>query len=112
VLVAFGAGGIGDRWESLPRKRRTPKTRVEVGELRDELARVRTQGHAVDDEEYHEGVRCVAAPVRDAHGDVVAALGITATTGRFPARQIPLYAGVVAEHAATLSSALGAKRPA
>jgi len=103
VLLAYGSGG----WESTPRSKRTPKTRVEVDDLRDELARVREQGYALDDEEYFEGVRCLACPVRDAQGAVIAALGVTATTGRFPVRLISSHAEAVAEHAATLSAALG-----
>jgi len=41
-----------------------------------ELDRIRKQGYAVDNEEYYEGVRCVAAPVRSG-GQVVASISIT-----------------------------------
>ncbi|MEJ2165329.1 MAG: IclR family transcriptional regulator [Desulfobacterales bacterium] len=41
-----------------------------------ELDKIRKQGYAVDDEEYYEGVRCVAAPVRSG-GQVVAAISVT-----------------------------------
>ena len=41
-----------------------------------ELTRIRKQGYAVDNEEYYEGVRCVAAPVRSG-GQVVASISIT-----------------------------------
>lgn len=41
-----------------------------------ELAKIRKQGYAVDNEEYYEGVRCVAAPVRSG-GQVVASISIT-----------------------------------
>lgn len=103
VLLAFGTLA----WEAMARKRRTPRTLVAADELRDELARVRQQGYGLDDEEYFEGVRCLAAPVRDAHGAVLAALGVTATTGRFPAAQVAGVAAVVVEHAERLSASLG-----
>jgi DNA-binding IclR family transcriptional regulator len=52
------------------------RTITDVDCLATELERVRRQGYAVDDEEYYEGVRCVAAPVH-AGGRVVAAVSIT-----------------------------------
>lgn len=51
-------------------------TITSIDELFEELERIRKQGYAIDDEEYYEGVRCVAAPIR-AGGQIVAALSIT-----------------------------------
>lgn len=53
----------------------------------EELKTVRDQGYAVDDEEYYEGVRCVAAPVR-AGGEIVAALSITGSIFTMPMGRI------------------------
>ena len=47
-----------------------------VTQLMDELERVRKQGYAIDDEEYYEGVRCVAAPIKSG-GKIVASISIT-----------------------------------
>jgi len=44
--------------------------------LMEELENVRKQGYAIDNEEYYEGVRCVAAPVR-ASSKLVAAVSVT-----------------------------------
>lgn len=55
----------------------TPKTIVSVSLLRRELVQIRKQGYAMDDEEFMAGVRCVAAPVRNFTGNVVAAIAIS-----------------------------------
>jgi IclR family acetate operon transcriptional repressor len=75
--------------------------------LKVELRRVQALGYALDNEEYNEGVRCIAAPVRNARGEVCAALGLTASTQRFPEERIPQYAQEVINAANTLSSQLG-----
>ena len=48
----------------------------EIDELLAELNKVKQQGYAVDDEEYYEGIRCVAAPIR-AGGKIIASVSIT-----------------------------------
>ena len=48
----------------------------EVALMRD-LARTRDRGFAVDDQERAEGMRCVAAPVFNAHGEPVAGLSVS-----------------------------------
>ncbi|MFJ9553323.1 IclR family transcriptional regulator [Nocardiopsis sp. NPDC101807] len=62
-----------------------PLTRFTVtdpDELRAELRRVREQGYAIVDQELEEGLRSLAAPVRDAEGRVVAAANVSAHAGR------------------------------
>ncbi len=51
-------------------------TITDMDALLAELEKIAQEGYAIDDEEYYEGVRCVAAPVR-AGGRVVAALSLT-----------------------------------
>ncbi|MEU6178807.1 IclR family transcriptional regulator domain-containing protein [Streptomyces coeruleorubidus] len=67
------------RAESKPLTRRTITT---PEALRTELCRVRRQGYAVVDQELEEGLRSVAAPVRDRDGEVVAAVNIAVHAGR------------------------------
>jgi DNA-binding IclR family transcriptional regulator len=57
--------------------RRTRRTLTTPETLKEELARVRQQGYAVDDEESEDNVRCLAAPIRDYEGQVVAAISIS-----------------------------------
>ncbi|WP_405727923.1 helix-turn-helix domain-containing protein [Streptomyces sp. NBC_00028] len=60
----------------------TPRTIVSAELLRAELDRVRGQGYAVVDQELEEGLRSVAAPVRDRDGEVVAAVNIPVHASR------------------------------
>ncbi len=55
------------------------KTITTLDKLMNELRKIRKQGYAIDDEEYYEGVRCVAAPIR-AGEQIVAAISITGST--------------------------------
>lgn len=48
----------------------------------EQLAQVVEQGYAVDDGEYEDFVHCVAMPLRDATGEVIGAVSITALKAR------------------------------
>lgn len=62
----------------------TPRTITDRAELRAELEQIAADGYAVDDEEYVLGVACVAVPVTDRHGDVVASIAVQGATARLP----------------------------
>lgn len=59
---------------------RTPNTIVDLGEIVKELTVVRDAGYALDREENELGIRCVACPVRDFSGRVVAAISLSGAT--------------------------------
>jgi DNA-binding IclR family transcriptional regulator len=61
---------------------RTANTITDPTDLKENLKRIRTQGYAIDNEENEMGVRCVAAPIRDMTGKVVAAMSISTPTAR------------------------------
>jgi DNA-binding IclR family transcriptional regulator len=63
----------------------TPATITEPALLKVELARVRSRGYALDEEEFVEGICCVAAPVFGEAGRLVATLGVSVPTFRFKA---------------------------
>lgn len=62
--------------------------------LRAELERIRMQGYAMDNGECDIGTRCVAAPVRDYTGRIIAGVSVTAPslrlTGERAAQFLPL----------------------
>lgn len=60
----------------------TPSTLTRRDELEAEFARIVERGYAFDEEEYTEGVRCVAVPVFD-EGIVIAVYTVSAPAARF-----------------------------
>jgi DNA-binding IclR family transcriptional regulator len=71
--------GWRERWcESVlrgPLERHTDRTMTDPAMLREEIARSRLRGYAIEDEEFQVGVRAVAAPVFATGGEAVASLG-------------------------------------
>ncbi|WP_205669295.1 IclR family transcriptional regulator domain-containing protein [Amycolatopsis suaedae] len=62
--------------------RLTSRTITTGTDLRAALARVRVQGWALVDQELEEGLRSVAAPIRDRRGRVVAAVNVSSHASR------------------------------
>lgn len=63
-------------------RRYTEHTIVEEQVYLEEIARVRTQGFAMDNAENEADIYCIAAPVRDYRGSIIAAISTTNTTDR------------------------------
>jgi DNA-binding IclR family transcriptional regulator len=87
--------------------RHGPNTIVTQDRFLAELALVASRGYAVDNEEYEEGLRCIAAPVRDHSGGVVGAISIAGPTFRVSGSRLPALSRQVMRVAAGLSTALG-----
>jgi DNA-binding IclR family transcriptional regulator len=99
-------------------KRFTDNTITDLSSLMDHLATVREQGYAIDNTEHETEVRCVAAPVFDLHGEVVAAISVSGPDARLDpfGQQRPLIEATV-QSAQAISRRLGhpageAARPA
>lgn len=79
--------------------------------LREELIKVRQQGHSYESGESTPGVTCVAAPVRGHDGEVVASLSVSVPDLRWPERSREKWIEVVRSGAARLSHELGHDGP-
>lgn len=78
--------------------------------LINQLKTIRENGYAVDDMENEEGVRCVAAPVKDYEGKFVAAISISGPASRVTMEVIENdLKGVLLKTAEEVSIALGYK---
>lgn len=112
TLLAFReASEVQHLLRARPPRRRTEETITDPAGLLDHLRLIRAGGHAVDHGESLADVHCVAAPVRDDLGSVIAAISITVPATRFQLRRLELRDAVVAaarEASARLASAPGA----
>jgi IclR family acetate operon transcriptional repressor len=107
ALLAFGDGRSAGRLTKL-----TPRTIVDRGELRDDLARARSAGFAVAVEELELGLHAVASPVFDAGGSCVAAVSVSGPAYRLTEARLPAVGGLCAAAAADVSARLGFRRAA
>jgi DNA-binding IclR family transcriptional regulator len=71
------------------------------------LADVAEREHAIDDEESENGLRAVAAPVRNHTGNVIAALGVAAPVQRMTKKDMQTCVPSVIATAAAVSARLG-----
>lgn len=90
----------------------TRNTITELGRLQEELERVRAQGHAVDNEEIMDGLRCIAAPVREHTGKVCAAISVSGPVARLDGVRFDQAVGLVTGTALEISAGLGFRAPA
>jgi DNA-binding IclR family transcriptional regulator len=82
----------------------TTRTPVDLDTLRAALKQIVAIGYAVDDEEFAPGIRCVAAPLRDGIGRVVAAIGISGPTARITPAHLAQYGRLAQEIAGDFGS--------
>ena len=83
-----------------------PATLTDRGALRSDLRSSVERGYALDLEEYETGVRCAAAPVRDA-GATVAAMSVSAPLTRFDGARLREAAAALTGCADEVSRRLG-----
>jgi DNA-binding IclR family transcriptional regulator len=90
--------------------KRTPNTISDPDELMRHLACVRANGYAIDDEENEEGIRCVAAPIRNGSGRAEAAVSISGPTTRITTERIETeLKNLVCQTANNISVQLGCR---
>ena len=94
TLLAFRPAPDVERWLRTPTlKAMTPDTITSPRKLLKDLRTIRERGYAVDEQEHELGVRCIAAPVSNHSGEVVAAISVAGPADRMPR---PLAGGAIA----------------
>lgn len=106
LLADSGLAELRSLFGDTTLERFTDHTIVELPQLAQACARVRSDGYATDEAEYLEEVRCVAAPIRDRDDRVIAAIGVSAPASRLPKARQRAFARHVRHAAATITAAL------
>lgn len=88
-------------------ERKTPKSITSIEKFLAEIKKVKKQGFAIDDEENSEEVRCLAAPIFDAKGNVIAALGASSTILQIDNERMPDLIEQITNSAEKVSRQIG-----
>jgi len=95
---------LPDRLESM-----TENTITDIDLLKEELRKTKKKGYSVDNEEYVEGLFCIAAPIFDQNGDVKYAISTSGPTLRMTKDKIEQAIAFVREAALQVSKEMGYK---
>ena len=107
AILAFQPQEVIDAVIAAGLEPRTPKTITAPDRFLKALATVRQRGCAVENEEGELGMVCIAAPIRDDTGAVVAAVGIAGPETRMSKRAVTTIAPHVITTADLVSARLG-----
>jgi DNA-binding IclR family transcriptional regulator len=107
VFLAFMEEDERDRRLAEPLERATKRSLVDPGQLRGQLDDVRRRGYAQTLEEFEQGLNAVAAPVRQADGEVVAAVSVSGPAFRMRPVDLPRIGRLTIEASDKISRRLG-----
>lgn len=88
----------------------TENTITNKKKLREELSKVREQGFAEDREEHEKDVRCLAAPIKDHRGTVIAGVSLSAPAFRMNASKRRKLKEILVQTGEAISKRLGYNR--
>ncbi|GMG83148.1 DNA-binding transcriptional repressor XynR [Paralimibaculum aggregatum] len=107
ILTGLSEAELAEYLATAPFESFTAKTITEAEALRQEVETVRARGVAFDDGEFDPEARCLAAPVIDFRGRVIAAAGITAPVWRLSLQKLGEVTEILQDVASRLSLACG-----
>jgi DNA-binding IclR family transcriptional regulator len=98
---------IEDRLKNYKFHKFSHNTILSKDELMKQINVSRLKGWSIDDEEHDEGIRCIAAPIFDYRGKIIAALSVTGPVDVFYSDRYELTAERVIETSVSISKRLG-----
>lgn len=106
-LAYLFEGELEDYFSTVDLQQHTNNTIVTLETMQREIEKIKDVGYAVDDHEFHKDIWCLAAPVRDNTGKVVAAIGVTGPTAQSDDQKRVQICTHVKQAAAELSAVIG-----
>ena len=82
LLAGLDTPALDEHLATLDLERFTEHTVSSLGDLRARIEETRSRGYALVDQELEQGLRSIAAPVRNRHGTVVAAVNVSSHVSR------------------------------
>jgi IclR family KDG regulon transcriptional repressor len=82
LLAYWPAERIEDYLQKQEFKKMTENTITDVNLLRQELKNILKNGYAINNSEHEAGIKCVAGPIKDFNGKVIATINVTGPTVR------------------------------
>lgn len=92
-----------------PLQKYTPRTIVDPKKLKEHLSKIMESGFAICNEELEEGIKAVAAPVRNINEKVIASITITGLSKRISGNNIEKLIKIMIKSTQELSIILGYK---
>jgi DNA-binding IclR family transcriptional regulator len=105
LLSGLDPDDVDARLETLPSY--TPETITSYEQLHRDLEEVRSRGYAVATDELEIGLTAVAAPIRNAHGDVIASMSVSGPSFRLRDAEVDTVVTLLCEAASEVSHRLG-----
>lgn len=111
LLAALSNDEVRERLQQTGLEEFTQHTLVQPDALLQELDGIRDRGWAVDNEERHIGMRCIAAPIHDEHSEAIAAISIAGPTSRMSMDTLGEYGPLVKRAAEEITESIGGIAP-
>ncbi|MDR1922691.1 MAG: IclR family transcriptional regulator, partial [Candidatus Adiutrix sp.] len=112
LLAHLPDGEVRELMGGVVFEKNAPNTLANLEELLADLAAIRRRGFSIDNEEHIPGLFCVAAPVFDAGGHTIAAMGVSNVKIMLPDQSaIDALAAEVMKAADDFTSSIGGRRP-
>jgi IclR family transcriptional regulator, KDG regulon repressor len=87
----------------------TDRTITDADYIKDELKEIKKQGFSIDDEEIELGLKCIAAPIFDHQGNVIASISCASPKMRLDEERLPQVINGIKRAASDISISLGFK---